>query len=241
MSVDTTPGGSASRTTTPDPGSTADRDPDRDPDRALLRATRPLSTAASVFLAVQLFGNLYEQVVTNVADIADPEVGGLVDELAPGSPVYYYLPWAPLGVVLVAVLAARLPRLAAPRWVVRRVRGALAALALAVAVKVVLVTTVNPRFRDPDATVGSVRGWAVTWAFGNAVAVLAVAAALVLLLSWRARLLDAAGPGGRGADTGLGGADAPRPVPRPHGTTRLPSDSVSSSAVRSTGSTGTRS
>ncbi len=147
-----------------------------------------------MFLAVQLFGNLYEEVVTNAANIADPEVGGLVDELAPGSPVYY-LPWAPLGVVLVAVLAARLPRLGAPPWVVRRVRGALAALGVAVAVKVVLVTTVNPRFRDPDATV----------------------------------------------ESGLGTADAPRPVHRPNGTTRLPSDSVSSCAVSTTGSAGTRS
>ncbi len=157
---------------------------------ALLRHTRALSTVGAAFLALQLCGNLYEQVVSNPANLTNPQVGGLVPALAPGSPLYYYLPWAPLGVVLVAVLATRLHRSAAPRWVVRRVQAALAALAVAVAVKVVLITTVNPRFRDPDATVESVRSAAVTWAYGNGVAVLAVAAALVLLLSWRARLLD---------------------------------------------------
>ena len=168
---------------------------DGDLDRAatLLRTTRPLSTTATVFLAVQLFGNLYEEVVSNTANIADPRVGGLVSELAPGSPLYYYLPWAPLGVLLVAILAARLSRLTAPSWVLRRVHGALAALAVAVAAKLVLITTINPRFRDPSSTVEVVRGWAITWAFGNGIAILAVAAALALLLSWRARILDVAG------------------------------------------------
>ena len=173
---------------------------------ALLRATRPLSTTAAVFLAVQLFGNLYEEVVTNTANITAPRVGGLVGELAPGRPLYYYLPWAPLGVVLVAVLAVRLDRLAAPAWVVRRVRSALAALLVAVAAKVVLITTANPRFRDASSDVEAVRGWAVIWAFGNGVAILAVAAALVLLLSWRARILGTGStvtPPTNGADTEL--------------------------------------
>lgn len=159
---------------------------------ALLRATRALSTTAAVFLAVQLFGNLYEEVVTNTANIVDPQVGGLTSELGPGSPLYYYLPWAPLGVVLVAVLAARLHRLSAPGWVVRRVQGALAALVVAVAAKVALITTINPRFRDPAASLDLVRESAITWAFGNGLAILAVATALVLLLSWRARILDTA-------------------------------------------------
>ena len=158
----------------------------------LLRATRTHCAIGAAFLALQLFGNLYEQVVTNVAAIAAPEVGGVVDELAPGSPLFYYLPWAPAGVVLVVVLALRLPRLGAPSWVVRRVHWACAAVGVAVAVKGVLIIHVNPRFRDPTTDVGDVREWAVTWAFGNGTAILAVGAALVLLLSWRARLLDGA-------------------------------------------------
>jgi F0F1-type ATP synthase membrane subunit c/vacuolar-type H+-ATPase subunit K len=157
---------------------------------ALLRATRALSTSAAVCLAVQLFGNLYEEVVGNVATLADPRVGALVGPLAPGSPVYYYLPWAPVGVVLAVVLAVRLRRLGAPAWVVRRTRVALGALAVAVAAKVVLVTTINPRFRDPDATVELIRRSAVAWAVGNGIAIVAVAVALVLLLSWRAAVLD---------------------------------------------------
>jgi F0F1-type ATP synthase membrane subunit c/vacuolar-type H+-ATPase subunit K len=157
---------------------------------ALLRATRTLSTGAAVCLAVQLFGNLYEEVVGNVATLADPRVGALVGPLAPGSPVYYYLPWAPLGVVLAAVLAVRLRRLGAPAWVVRRMRVAVGALAVAVAAKVVLVTTINPRFRDPGVTVEFLRRSAVTWAVGNGIAIVAVAVALVLLLSWRAVVLD---------------------------------------------------
>jgi hypothetical protein len=159
---------------------------------ALLRATRPVSTTAAAFLALQLFGNIYEEVVSNPANIADPRVGGLVGELAPGSPLYYYLPWAPLGVVLAGILAVRLSRLGAPVWVRHRVRWAGAALGVAVVAKVVLISSVNPRFRDPGSTVEAVRSWAAVWAFGNGVAILAVAAALTLLLSWRARLLDAA-------------------------------------------------
>jgi F0F1-type ATP synthase membrane subunit c/vacuolar-type H+-ATPase subunit K len=167
---------------------------------ALLRATRALSTSAAVCLAVQLFGNLYEEVVGNVATLADPRPGALVGALAPGSPVYFYLPWAPLGVVLAAVLAVRLRRLDAPAWVVRRMHVALGALAVAVAAKVVLVTTINPRFRDPGATVELLRRSAVTWAFGNGIAIVAVAVALVLLLSWRAAVLDPAPRGKAGLE-----------------------------------------
>ena len=159
---------------------------------ALLRATRALSTGAAVCLAVQLFGNLYEEVVGNVATLADPRPGALVGALAPGSPVYYYLPWAPLGVVLTAVLTVRLRHLGAPAWVVRRMHVALGALAVAVAAKAVLVTTINPRFRDPGAAVELLRRSAVTWAFGNGIAIVTVAVALVLLLSWRAAVLDPA-------------------------------------------------
>lgn len=72
----------------------------------------------------------------------------------------------------------------------RRVRGALAALLVAVIAKVALITQVKPRFRELSSDVETVRKWAVIWAFGNGVAILAVAAALALLLSWRARLLD---------------------------------------------------
>jgi hypothetical protein len=73
---------------------------------------------------------------------------------------------------------------------VRRVRWACGALGVAVAVKVLLITRVNPHFRDPHAEISDLREWAVRWAIGNGAAILAVGAALILLLSWRARLLD---------------------------------------------------
>lgn len=128
--------------------------------------------------------------------LAEPStsLGLQFDHAFPGrrEEVQAYLPWAPLGVVMVAVLAVRLPRLGAPAWVTRRVRGALAALVVAVVAKIVLITQVNPRFRDPAGDVATLRGWAVVWALGNGVAILAVAAALALLLAWRARILDRA-------------------------------------------------
>ena len=158
--------------------------------RALLRRTRRISVLAAALLSVQLFGNLYEQLVTNVAAIANPQVGELVSELAPGSPLYYYLPWVPIGIVLVVVLAVRLPGWSAPTWVIRRVRAAVAALAVAVVAKTILITTVNPRFRDPAGDLTALRDWAITWAVGNAVAIVAVATAITLLLSWRAKVVD---------------------------------------------------
>lgn len=82
-------------------------------------------------------------VVSNTVTTADPKVGALVGELAPRSPLYYYLPWAPLGVVLVTVLAVRLPGLGAPAWATRGVRGALGALVVAVVAKVALVRTLH--------------------------------------------------------------------------------------------------
>ncbi|MGN9812518.1 hypothetical protein ACTMSW_24580 [Micromonospora sp. BQ11] len=157
---------------------------------ALLRSTRPLTLAAALCLAVQLFGNLYEELVSNVAVIARPQAGAAVGALDPGSPVYYYLPWAPLGVILVAVLAHRMAACVAPGWVVRRLQLALAALAIAVAAKAVLISSVNPRFRDPAEDAATLRDLAVLWAGVNGVAILGVAVALTLLLSWRARVAD---------------------------------------------------
>lgn len=157
---------------------------------ALLRSTRTLTLAAALCLAVQLFGNLYEELVSNVAVLARPQPGEAVGALDAGSPMYYYLPWAPLGVVLVAVLAHRLATRGAPSWVVRRLRLALAALAVAVAAKAVLISSVNPRFRDPAEDAATLRELATLWAGINGLAIVAVAVALTLLLSWRARVAD---------------------------------------------------
>ncbi|KJK33496.1 hypothetical protein UK23_45820 [Lentzea aerocolonigenes] len=118
-------------------------------------------------LSMWFFGNLYEQVVWNPQLLADPRPGSLVGVFAAGSPVYYYLPWGPLAVVLAVVSGA-------PRW-------ALSCLALSVAAKILLITQVNPVFRDPAASRDTVHHHAVVWAFGNAVVLVAVAAAILLV------------------------------------------------------------
>ncbi|MEU7524110.1 hypothetical protein AB0A74_00065 [Saccharothrix sp. NPDC042600] len=84
-----------------------------------------------------------------------------------GSPVYYYLPWGPLAVLLAVVTRAPRP--------------ALACLAVSIALKIVLITQINPVFRDPTATRDLVHDHAVLWAFGNGVVVIAVGAAILLI------------------------------------------------------------
>jgi len=155
---------------------------------ALLRETRWITIAAVVLLSFQLYGNLYEEIVSNVHAIAHPVPGQLVGPLEPGSPLYFYLPWVPIGLVLVFVLTWRLRH--APRWISRRLRGACGALLLAVAVKVYLVGWVNPTARDATVSATATRDSAILWAVPNGVAILAVATALVLLVSWRTKVVD---------------------------------------------------
>lgn len=159
---------------------------------ALLVRTRRLTALVVVLLAVQLSGNVYEQLVTNVGTFHDPQPGA-VGELEPGSPLFFYLPWVPIGLVLAVVLVTRLHRLA-PAQVARRGRWALACLGVAVAAKAVLISQVNPQFRREDIAREQVRSLAVWWGLWNGLAIIAVASALVLLVSWRPRLLDAAAP-----------------------------------------------
>lgn len=149
-----------------------------------LRRTGAVSVPLTVLLCMWLFGNLYEQLVWSPRLLADPRPGTLVGTFAAGSPVYYYLPWAPLTVVLAVVLRMRFGA-SAPPQVRRAWNGALGLLLAAVAMKVFLITQVNPVFRDPAVSSELVHDRAVLWAFVNGVVVLAVAAALLLLTAWR--------------------------------------------------------
>lgn len=114
-----------------------------------------------------LFGNLYEQVVWIPQLLVNPRPGSLVGVFAAGSPIYYYLPWAPLCVLLAVVTRAPKP--------------ALGCLAVSVAMKILLITQVNPVFRDPAVSRDVVHDNAVLWAFGNGVVIIAVAAAILLV------------------------------------------------------------
>ncbi|GLW08100.1 hypothetical protein Misp01_32300 [Microtetraspora sp. NBRC 13810] len=150
----------------------------------LLRRTSALSVCITALLCMWLFGNLYEAIVWNPQLIADPRPGSLVGEFAAGSPVYYYLPWTPVSLVLAVVLRARFGRDAPPR--VRRAwNAALGCLALGVFTKVALITRVNPTFRDAAVPAEVVRGQAVLWAFGNGLVIAVVTVAVVLLTAWR--------------------------------------------------------
>jgi hypothetical protein len=131
-----------------------------------------------------LFGNLYEEIVWIPRLLADPRPGTLVGAFDVGSPVYYYLPWTPLCVVLAVVLRVRFGG-RAPVRVRRAWDAAIACLAVGVAVKVLLITRVNPTFRDPAAPPAVVHDRAVLWAVGNGLAVGTVAAAVLLLTAWR--------------------------------------------------------
>lgn len=149
----------------------------------LLARTRPWSVTATVLLGMWLFGNVYEEVVWIPGLIADPRPGTLVDALALGSPVCYYLPWAPISVALVVALRVRFggenPS-ARRAW-----NRTIAALAVGLIAKVLLITLINPVFRDPAASVDLVHDRAVLWACGNGVAIVAVAVALAHLTAWR--------------------------------------------------------
>ena len=112
-------------------------------------------------------------------------------ELDPGSPLFFYLPWVPIGLGLAVVLTIRLHRLA-PAAVARSARWAMAWLAVAVIAKAGLISQVNPQLRRTDLPADELRELAVVWAFGNGLAIVAVATALELLVAWRPRLLDEA-------------------------------------------------
>jgi hypothetical protein len=57
-----------------------------------------LTVVATVFLAQNVFGNLYEQNAA-LRSLVDPTPGALIGELELGSPLYYYMPWVLIGLV----------------------------------------------------------------------------------------------------------------------------------------------
>ena len=158
---------------------------------AYWRGTRRLTGMALGLLALQLMGNLYEEVVTNAGVLADPAGRRTVGEAEVGSPLFSYVPWVPIGIALVVVLWIRARR-EAPAAVARRLGMALGALAIAAVAKAALIVEVNPTLRDPAASEATVHEHAVVWAIGNGAAIVAVAVAVWLIVSSRAMLVDGA-------------------------------------------------
>lgn len=142
--------------------------------------TRPLVMVITALLGMWLFGNLYEEVVWIPRLIVHPRAGTLVESFAPGSPVYYYLPWSPMAVALAGFLRLRFGALV-PARIRRSWTGAVSALVVALAGKVFLIVEVNPVFRDPAAAAHLVHDRALLWASCNGAVIVAVAIAAVLL------------------------------------------------------------
>ncbi|AWS45956.1 hypothetical protein [Streptosporangium sp. 'caverna'] len=140
------------------------------------------------------FGNLYEA-VTVIPWLATLPPGSMAGQLEIGSPLFYFLPVVIFLLVLVWVLVIRLIRGGADRIMpgsVRSVRGAALLVTLAGITTAILVTTVNPAFHDPTATIDAIRATLVIWEVGNALRMTLLASAAVFLLGWRVRLADVA-------------------------------------------------
>lgn len=152
----------------------------------LLESTRRVNLAAAGLLSLQFYGNLYEQNAA-IRNVVDPVPGQSMPALAAGSPLYFYMPWVIVGVVLAVVLLVQMRHHDFPA-VRRDIWIALGSLAITVTAKVFLVTQVNDRFRDPTISPEQVvsAGW--VWLLGNGVAVLASGASLWFLLRWRSRM-----------------------------------------------------
>lgn len=154
-----------------------------------VRGTRALTAVAVFFLAQSAFGNLYEENGA-LRSLVDPVPGAVIGELALGSPLYYYMPWALIGLIAAVALVLRMKRLGLERPF-RDGIAALGCLAVGAAAKASLITMVNPSFRDPTVAAERVRDLTVIWLIGNGVTVLLTASAIVLLIRWRARAVDA--------------------------------------------------
>ncbi len=148
-------------------------------DAHLVRSTRPLTTGVVALLCWWGFGNLDEFNGAVGALVRGPKPGALMGALDAGSPFYYYVPASPLALVLSVVLGVRTRHTP----IAGRTAGAAGLVTVAAGATAVLVTSVNPRFRDPRA--GGLNTLTVVWLAGNTLRMACVAGAVSLLLSWR--------------------------------------------------------
>ncbi|GIH93214.1 hypothetical protein ACFFMN_00140 [Planobispora siamensis] len=139
--------------------------------------------AVLVLIAWWGFGNLYEAIVV-VPWLWRLPPGSLPGEFQPGSPVFYFVPTGVALLALAWTLVIRVYR--DPYRPGRAVLGASALITIAAAGTGILVSAVNPTFRDPAASVSDVHTAIVMWEAGNAVRLALAAAAAVSLLRWQA-------------------------------------------------------
>ena len=145
----------------------------------LVRSTRPLTTAVVALLCWWGFGNLYEFNGALGALIRGPKPGALVGAFDAGSPFYYFVPASPLALVLSVMLGVRTRHTP----IAGRTAGAAGLVTVAASATALLVSSVNPKFRDPRAE--GLRELTVVWLAGNTLRMACVAGAVSLLLSWR--------------------------------------------------------
>lgn len=148
-------------------------------DARLVRSTRPLTTGVVALLCWWGFGNLYEFNGALGALVRGPKPGALMGALEPGSPFYYYVPASPLALVLSVILGVRTRHTP----IAGRTAGAAGLVTVAAGATALLVTSVNPTFRDPQAE--GLGKLTVIWLAGNTLRMVCVAGAVSLLLSWR--------------------------------------------------------
>lgn len=157
--------------------------------RALQR-TRILTVVTVVFLAQSAYGNLYEENGA-LRSLTHPVPGAVIGELELGSPLYYYMPWVLIGLIAAVTLVLQLRRLGLSR-AARDGAIALGFLAVAATAKTLLITMVNPSFRDASVAAERVRELSVIWLIGNGLTIVCTAAAIILLIRWRAGAVDTA-------------------------------------------------
>ena len=148
-------------------------------DGHLLRSTRPLTTWVVALLCWWGFGNLYELNGALGVLARGPKPGELVGAFEVGSPFYYFVPASPLALVLSVILGVRTRHTP----IAGRTAGAAGLVTVAAGATAVLVSSVNPKFRDPHAV--GLRRLTVIWLAGNTMRMACLAGAVRLVLSWR--------------------------------------------------------
>ncbi|SDL37295.1 hypothetical protein [Nonomuraea jiangxiensis] len=153
---------------------------------SLTRRYRRHAGAVLVLIAWWGFGNLYEAIVLMPLLWRLPP-GSLPGEFVLGSPVFYFVPAGVALLVLAWTLVIRVYQDPGSRRAVLRTA---VLVTIAAAGTGIMVSAVNPTFRDPAASMVEVHTAVVMWEAANAVRLVLAVAAAVSLLRWLASASD---------------------------------------------------